>query len=127
MFMKRSIWFWLCFIISVILAVYFASRVIMVGMGRGSISRVRNISITADKNNKDLSALAVAAVFAYIVNRLIPGANYLYMARPEAAPSILDILPPNFALRLLIMAAVITLLYALAYLPWYLKDKKKAQ
>ncbi len=72
-------------------------------------------------------ALAVAAVFAYIVNRLIPGANYLYMARPEAAPSILDILPPNFALRLLIMAAVITLLYALAYLPWYIKDKRAAK
>ena len=64
MSMKRSVWFWLCFIISVILAVYFASRVIMVGMGHGNISRVRNISITADKNNKDLSALAMAATVA---------------------------------------------------------------
>lgn len=69
-------------------------------------------------------ALAIAAVFAYWVNTMIPGANYLYMARPESAPSILDILPPNFALRITIMAAVITLLYCLAYLPWYIKDKK---
>ena len=46
------------------------------------------------------------------------------MARPEAAPSVLDILPPNFALRLLVMIAVITLMYALAYLPWYIKDKR---
>ena len=73
---------------------------------------------------RSYAALVVLAVIAYWVNTMIPGANYLYMARPEAAPSVLDILPPNFALRLTIMAAVITLLYGLAYLPWYLKDKK---
>ena len=75
---------------------------------------------------KSYIALIVMAVIAYGVNRMIPGANYLYMARPEAAPSVLDILPPNFALRLLIMAAVITLMYVLAYLPWYRKDHKAA-
>ncbi len=69
-------------------------------------------------------ALLVMAVLAYFVNTMIDGANYLYMARPEAAPSVLDILPPNFALRIAIMAAVITLMYALAYLPWHLKDKR---
>lgn len=69
-------------------------------------------------------ALAVLAVVAYWVNTMIGGANYLYMARPEAAPSVLDILPPNFALRLSIMALVITALYVLAYLPWLLKDHK---
>ena len=74
---------------------------------------------------KSYAALCAMAVLAYGVNRLIPGANYLYMARPEAAPSVLDILPPHFGLRLLIMAAVITLMFALAYLPWYLKDKKE--
>ena len=70
-------------------------------------------------------ALALMAVFAYWVNQMIPGANYLFMARPESAPSVLDILPPNFALRLSIMALVITALYFVAYLPWYIKDKKK--
>jgi hypothetical protein len=49
------------------------------------------------------------------------------MARPEAAPSILDILPANFALRLTIMAAAISAMYALAYLPWYRKDKQAAK
>ena len=72
-------------------------------------------------------ALAVLAVIAYGTNQLIPGANYLFMAKPEAAPSVLDILPPNFILRLSIMAAVITALYFVAYLPWYLKDKKAKQ
>ena len=73
---------------------------------------------------KSYVALAVMAVIAYGVNTMIPGANYLYMARPESAPSVLDILPPNFALRICIMALVITLMYGLAYLPWYLKDRK---
>lgn len=70
-------------------------------------------------------SLAVLAVIAYFANTLIGnGANYLFMARPEAAPSILDILPSNFALRTTIMAAGIAFLYCVAYLPWYLKDKK---
>ncbi|MBQ7309539.1 MAG: TIGR02206 family membrane protein [Clostridia bacterium] len=71
-------------------------------------------------------SLAVLAVVAYFSNRMLgPGANYLFMARPEDTPSILDILPPNFVLRLFVMASVITLLFALSYLPWYLKDRKE--
>ena len=69
-------------------------------------------------------ALLAMAVFAAWVNSMIPGANYLYMARPESAPSVLDILPPHYGLRLAIMAAVISAMFALAYLPWYLKDRK---
>ena len=72
--------------------------------------------------------LIVLAAVAYFTNRMLgPGANYLFMARPEDTPSILDILPPNFILRLCIMALAITALFVLAYLPWYLKDKKAAK
>ena len=67
------------------------------------------------------------AIFAAWVNSMIPGANYLYMARPESAPSILDILPPNYILRVSIIILVISLMFGLAYLPWYLKDKKEKQ
>ena len=74
---------------------------------------------------KSYCALFALAGVAYYVNRLIgPGANYLFMASPEDTPSILDILPPNFALRLLIMAAAVTTLFFVSYLPWYLMDKK---
>ena len=77
---------------------------------------------------KAYGALIVMAGVAYCANQLIgPGANYLYMAKPEDTPSILDILPPNFALRLLVMAAAVTVLFALSYLPWYLKDRKAAK
>ncbi len=68
--------------------------------------------------------LVVLAMIAYWTNDFLgPGANYLFMARPESTPSILDILPPNFALRIAIMAGAITLLFVLVYLPWYIKDK----
>jgi hypothetical integral membrane protein (TIGR02206 family) len=71
------------------------------------------------------SCLAVLGVIAYCTNRYLgPGANYLFLAKPEDTPSVLDILPPNFVLRTLIMVAVITTLYFVAYLPWFLKDRK---
>lgn len=70
-------------------------------------------------------AMAVLAVIAYIANEVIgPGANYLFMAKPESTPSILDILPPNMVIRIIIMAAVVTLLFFLSYLPWLIIDRK---
>ena len=73
-------------------------------------------------------ALVVLAMVAYFVNRMLgPGANYLFMAKPEDTPSILDILPPNFVLRICVMALAVTVLFVLAYLPWYLKDRKAAK
>ena len=70
-------------------------------------------------------ALIVLAVIAYCANQIIgPGANYLFMAKPEDTPSILDILPPNYALRIGVMAAAVTLMFFLAYLPWLLMDRK---
>ena len=87
---------------------------------------VHNMRPTVKSAFKSYGALVVLATVAYFVNRMLgPGANYLFMASPEDTPSILDILPANFALRLLIMAAAITALYFLAYLPWLLKDRKE--
>ena len=77
---------------------------------------------------KSYGALAVLAVIAYFSNVAIGnGANYLFLARPEAAPSILDILPPNFALRTTIMAVALAALFVVAYLPWYFKDKRASK
>ena len=77
---------------------------------------------------KAYAGLTILAVIAYFANQLIgPGANYLYMAKPEDTPSILDILPPNFALRILIMAAAVTALFFLSYLPWLILDRRAAK
>ena len=86
---------------------------------------VHNMRPTKRSVGKAYAALVVLAAIAYFANQAIgPGANYLYMAKPEDTPSILDFLPPNFALRLFVMAAVITLMFLLAYLPWFIKDRK---
>lgn len=66
--MKRNIWFWVYFIVAIILATYFASRIIMIGLGYGPMAHVRNITISADQEDKDLTALATAAAVA-------PGTN----------------------------------------------------
>ena len=58
--MKRNLWFWLYFIAAILLAIYFATRVIMTFMGYGPISTVRNISISADTKNKDLTQMVAA-------------------------------------------------------------------
>ena len=76
---------------------------------------------------KSYSAIVVLALIAIWVNNMLPGANYLFVARPEATASILDILPSNYAVRLLIMAAIVTTLFFLIYLPWYLMDRKAKQ
>lgn len=74
---------------------------------------------------KSYAAFVALAAIAYWANDLIgPGANYLFMAKPEDTPSILDILPSNFAIRLLIMAAAVSALYFISYLPWLIKDRK---
>ena len=91
---------------------------------------VHNMRPTFRSMVKSYIAMAVLGVIAYTANQMIgPGANYLFLARPEDTPSILDILPPNFLLRLAVMVLAISTMFFVAYLPWYLKDRKtkKAQ
>lgn len=86
---------------------------------------VRKLRPTVRSAIRSYAWLVALAITAYSANEIIgPGANYLFMARPESTPSILDILPPNFILRILIMASAVTFLYFLAYLPWLIKDRK---
>ena len=86
---------------------------------------VHNMRPTIKSAIKSYVCLWLLAVVAFFANRLIgPGANYLFMAAPEDTPSVLDILPPNFVLRLVVMGAAVTTLFAVSYLPWYLKDRK---
>ena len=59
--MKKSIFFWLYFIASIILAVYFLTRIITSIMGRGPVSTVKNITILADSKDTDTELIRVAA------------------------------------------------------------------
>ncbi len=59
--MKRSIMFWLYFVIAIILGIYFATRMVMSGMGHGKLATIHNISITADSRDTDLAAVQTVA------------------------------------------------------------------
>ncbi|MBE6958014.1 MAG: TIGR02206 family membrane protein [Ruminococcaceae bacterium] len=71
-----------------------------------------------------VAMIVLAGVAIFANNVLGPGANYLFLAAPEDTPSLLDFLPPNYGLRIAIMAVAVTLLFFLCYLPWLLKDRK---
>lgn len=72
---------------------------------------------------KSYIALLVIVVVAYCANSYLGGnTNYLFLAE---LPALLSFVPSIFILRFGIMAAVITVMYVLAYLPWYFKDRKE--
>ena len=58
--MKKTIFFWLYFVASIILAVYFSVRIITSIMGRGPVSEVKHISILSDSKNADLEPIRLA-------------------------------------------------------------------
>ncbi len=77
---------------------------------------------------KSYAWLAVLATVAFFTNKMLgPGANYLFMAELEETKSILNYLPQNFALRVFVMALIVTVFFVLSYLPWYFKDRKQAK
>lgn len=73
---------------------------------------------------KSYASLMVLGVIAIFANNMLPGANYLYVARPEDTASILDFLPKNYYVRLVIMALAVATLFFVFYLPWFIKDLK---
>ena len=73
---------------------------------------------------KSYCVLAVLGVVAIVANNMLPGANYLFMAMTEDAASILDILPKNYVVRVIVMALAIAALFVVSYIPWLVKDIK---
>ena len=74
---------------------------------------------------KAYAALVVLAIVAHIANTTLgPGANYLFMAELEETKSILNLLPTNFFLKVLVMGSIVTVMFVLSYLPWYFMYRK---
>jgi len=71
-----------------------------------------------------LPIIIMLGIIALIVNGMIPGANYLYVAGPETTKSILDFLPKNYVVRLILMFLIVCVMFFLCYLPWLIKDIK---
>lgn len=71
---------------------------------------------------KSYVALLVMVVIACCANSYLGGnTNYLFLAE---LPALLSFVPSVFILRFGIMTGVITIMYVLAYLPWYFIDRK---
>jgi hypothetical integral membrane protein (TIGR02206 family) len=68
--------------------------------------------------------LLLMGLVSVYVNSNIEGANYLFLSGSAAGDSVLDILPTNVPIRFALMSVVMFTLFILAYLPWYLSDKK---
>lgn len=62
--MKRTIWFWICFALTILVATYMAVRITMVARGVGRVGVVRTVSISADGAATDLNAVAAAVAVA---------------------------------------------------------------
>lgn len=73
---------------------------------------------------KAFCAILILGGIAIFANLNLPGANYLFMAMPEETASILDILPKNYLVRVLLMAFLVVVLFFIAYIPWLVKDIK---
>ena len=58
--MKKSLLFWLYFILSIVLAIYFATRIITSHIGRGPISTVKHIEISSESRDINLEPIGVA-------------------------------------------------------------------
>ncbi len=88
--MKRSIWFWLYFVIAIILAIYISVRVTMTAMGHGATSRISGISISSNTRDHDLTAIATAAA--------VPAGSRIFStnldtinARVKSVPGVRDV------------------------------------
>ena len=79
-----------------------------------------------------LAVLGGVAIFANLLLDSYPiesykhdAANYLFMAKGEAQSPILEILPKNYVVRVIVMASVVALLFFVSYLPWLIMDRKQ--
>ena len=67
--MKRSIWFWLCFGIVIVLATYFSVRTVMTYMGRTEVGRVSSTRVISNDKSADLSQ--IDAILSSVIGQKI--------------------------------------------------------
>jgi len=55
--MKKSIFFWMYFFIAIVLAIYFATKIILIQTGKSPLSKIHNIDIFGKSPEEDLTLL----------------------------------------------------------------------
>ncbi len=69
-----------------------------------------------------VAMLALLGVAVFVNEMLGDPANYLFVAGVEDTESLLNILPKNDFLRILLMASIVLFMFFLSYLPWMIMD-----
>ena len=77
---------------------------------------IKGFRMDIRKIYKPIIFLSILAIFAVILNNLIPTANYLYLSDSTDGASIANILPKSIPLRIVIYAVLIGILFILEYL-----------
>ncbi|MCR5231272.1 MAG: YwaF family protein [Acholeplasmatales bacterium] len=89
---------------------------------------IRGFKIRLKAIWKPILVLGIGSLIAVILNTQIPDANYFYLGNSTAGASLVNIMPENIFLRLLIYGLIVIpsflILYGIFYLIDYLKDKK---
>lgn len=81
--------------------------------------------VTVRSMFKSFTVLLILTAVALYANMNIEGANYLFLATTEAGDSVLNFLPTNIILRILVMLSIISTMYYFAYIPWIYHNKKR--
>jgi cell division protein FtsQ len=108
--LKKSLWFWLCFVVAIVLAVYFSARIIMTATGHGPAAIVKSINISSDSGKQSLAAIAAQVGIApgtrtYSVN--LDEVSARIAAIPDIRASAVRRLPNgNLAIRVKLHKAV---------------------
>lgn len=58
--MKKTLLFWLFFVLSILLAIYFSTRIVTSYLGRGPISYIKHVEITSNSHNFDAESIRLA-------------------------------------------------------------------
>lgn len=88
---------------------------------------ILQMKITFKSLLRSITWLGLFSILAIYVNSAIPGANYLFLSGSEKGSSILDILPSYLPYRIAIMFIIVTILFTIAYLPWYYKNRRSEE
>lgn len=126
--MKKSLFFWLYFVVSIILAVYFASRIIMNIMGRGPVSYVNNIQIISNSKDLDPEPIKIATGIARGTNIRsldLRSINRRIIAVPGTEKSAIRLLPNGNLIIKIQKYNIVAMLYdGLSYYPLSANGKK---
>jgi hypothetical integral membrane protein (TIGR02206 family) len=86
---------------------------------------VLQMKVTFKSMIRSITWLSIFSLLGIYANSSIKGANYLFLSGSEAGTSILDLLPTYLPARVIILFILVSILFTIAYLPWYLMSKKE--